>query len=288
MFVCAVDAGSIAAAASAHNIAPSAVSRRIADMEHAAGTVLLFRKRTGVKPTLAGEVLVRHARNLIRLTERMEGDLSEFAGGVRGQVRIVANTSVMTEFLPEQLSGFLSDYPDVRIALNEVTSDQAVGDVLDGHADIALFSATVNSRALEIFPYARDHLTVIVPNDHVLAGFTELRFEQILSYAHVGLNPGSSLLEHLTATASRLGQTINYAVQVTSFDAVMRMVEAGLGVGVLPDGVVAKQHRDTHVIAIPLSDDWAKRELLAGVREKQALPLLARHLLDYLLSSGNH
>jgi len=253
-------------------------------MEYAAGTALLYRQRSGVEPTPAGDMLVRHARNLIRLMDRMEGDLSEYADGVRGQVRIVANTSVITEFLPEQLSAFLSEHPDVRVALNEVTSDQAIGDVLDGHADIALFSEVSNTRTLEVFPYARDRLMLVVPSGHALENHKELGFEQTLSHAHVGLNPGSSLLEQLTGNAEQLGQTINFAVQVTSFDAVMRMVEAGLGVGVLPNGVVSKLGSGADITAISLTDGWANRQLLAGVREEKSLPVAARRLLQSLLS----
>ncbi len=254
-------------------------------MEHAAGTSLLYRRRSGIEPTPAGHMLVRHARNLIRLMDRMEGELGEYADGVRGQVRIVANTSVITEFLPEQLSGFLVEHPDVRIALNEVTSDQAISDVLDGHADIALFSEAAEPRTLETFPYARDRLMVIVPSGHALDGQKELRFEETLCHAHVGLNPGSSLLEQLTSIADNLGGSINFAVQVTSFDAVMRMVEAGLGVGVLPDGVVSKRRTGAGIVAIPLSNDWACRELLAGVREEKLLPIAARRLLHSLLTT---
>jgi len=256
-------------------------------MEHAAGTILLYRRRSGVEPTPAGDMLVRHARNLIRLMDRMEGELSEYADGVRGQVRIVANTSVITEFLPEQLSSFLADHPDVRIALNEVTSDQAVHDVLDGHADIALFSEVADTRSLEVFPYACDRLMAIVPSGHPLDGCNELSFTETLGHAHVGLNPGSSMLEQLTAFADELGQSIDFAVQVTSFDAVMRMVEAGLGVGILPDGVVSKRRPGANIIAIPLTDDWARRDLLAGVREEKSLPVAARRLLHRLLSSSS-
>jgi DNA-binding transcriptional LysR family regulator len=285
--VTAVDAGSIAAAASVQNIAPSAASRRISDMEHAAGTVLLYRKRTGVEPTPAGQMLAHHARNLIRLMERMEGELSEFAGGIRGQVRIVANTSVITEFLPEHLSSFLKDHPDVRIALNEVTSDQAVSDVMDGHADIALFSETVDARSLEVFPYATDQLTVIAPSEHPLSKFKELQYEQVLPHAQVGLNSDSSLFGHLTSAADELGHSINFAVQVASFDAVMRMVEAGLGVGILPDGVVSNKTEGANIVAIPLIDNWAHRQLLLGVREERALTVAAKRLLQYLLSGSS-
>ncbi len=80
-------------------------------------------------PTPAGETLARHARNLVRLLSHMEAEMSEYADGARGHVRIVANTSAVTQFLPDDLSKFKAQFPDVRIALSEQTSEIAVQEV---------------------------------------------------------------------------------------------------------------------------------------------------------------
>ena len=285
LFLSAVDEGSIAAAAEVNDIAPSAISRRISELEHQLNTVLIYRKTKGVEPTAAGEALARHARNLVRLMARMEAEMSEYANGMRGHVRIVANTSAIAQFLPEDLSAFKIDFPDVRIELREETSERAVNDVRVGLADIAIFSGATNSHDLETFAYHQDHLVVVMPKNHPLAAKKTLKFSQTLAYQHIGLQPGSSLLGQLVGEAAELEKTLSFVVQVTSFDGVRRMVESGLGIAILPDGVIQDQSKSGRLSVVPLSDSWSMRTLFVGVLEANALPLVVRKFLVRLVGA---
>ena len=103
--------------------------------------------------------------------------------------------------------------------------------------DIAIFSEATNSQDLEVFVYRQDRLIVIAPSDHPLASKNTIQFFETLQFEHVGMQPGSSLLGQLIAQAAELEKTIPFSIQVTSFDGVRRMVESGLGIAVLPDGV---------------------------------------------------
>lgn len=285
LFLSTVERGSIAGAAETNAIAPSAVSRRISDLEGRLGTTLLFRQTKGVTPTPAGDALARHARNLVALMARMEAEMSEYADGVRGHVRIVANTSAIIQFLPDDLSAFKSDYPDVRVGLREQTSEQAVQDITKGLADIAIFSEAISSLELEVFPYRQDQLVVVSPNDHPLSGKKDIRFIDTLDYQHVGLHQGSSLLGQLQSEALKLERSISFVVQVTSFDGVRRMVESGLGVAVLPDGAVLPRAAEQQLTVTPLTDTWATRTLYVGVREAAALTLAAHNMLTRLIDN---
>lgn len=285
LFLSAVDEGSIAAAAGVNAIAPSAISRRISELEHRLNTPLLYRRTKGVEPTAAGDALVRHARNLVRLMGQMEAEMSEFSDGVRGHVRIVANSSSIAQFLPEDLSTFKADFPDIRIALREETSERCVQDVREGLADIAIFSEATSSQDLEVFVYRQDRLFVIAPSDHPLAAKNTIQFFETLQFEHVGMQPGSSLLGQLIAQAAELEKTILFAIQVTSFDGVRRMVESGLGIAILPDGVAPNPTEGGRLSVIPLSDTWATRTLYIGVREVSALPLVVRKFLTKLIGA---
>jgi DNA-binding transcriptional LysR family regulator len=212
----------------------------------------------------------------------METEMSAYADGDRGHVRIVANSSAIIQFLPGDLSRFKAAHSGVRVALSEQTSDVAVQEVSKGLADIAIFSATVDSNGLETFPYRRDRLVVIAPPEHPMAGSSQASFEEILGFEQVGLQPGSSLLEQLEVQAAQLNRPISFAVQVTSFDGVRRMVESGLGIAVLPEGAVVPDAGGNRLSVIRLSDSWAHRSLKLGVRETQALPIVARNMLAYL------
>ncbi len=193
LFLSAVDHGTIAGAAAANAIAASAVSRRISDLEAHLGTALLFRETKGVVPTTAGETLVRHTRDLLRLLGRMEAEMSEYADGARGHVRIVANSSAIIQFLPEDISSFKAAYPEVRVALSEQTSEVAVQEVSKGLADIAIFSAAISAGGLEVLPYRQDRLVVIAPPEHPLAGRKEVSFEETLAFEQVGVREARAL-----------------------------------------------------------------------------------------------
>ena len=91
-----------------------------------------MRGRAGVTPTQAGRTLLQHARSILAQSERMQEDLSPYARGLAGQVRVLSNTNALTEFLPETLSSFLMAYPDISVDLEERLSDEIVGLIADG------------------------------------------------------------------------------------------------------------------------------------------------------------
>ena len=131
LFLHVVEAGSITAGAERMHLAVAAASTRIRNMEIELGTALLNRDRQGVQPTPAGRTLVHHARLLLQQAERMRGELSEYADGLKGHIRLLSNTNALTEFLPEPLSQFLASHPQVNIDLEERLSDEIVAAVAD-------------------------------------------------------------------------------------------------------------------------------------------------------------
>jgi DNA-binding transcriptional LysR family regulator len=142
LFTAVAECGNIAQASTLHNIAASAVSKRIADLEYGMGVPLLYRRHRGVALTPAGEVLLRHARAIAHMAERMSADMSEFASGVRGHVRIAANISAIAQFLPDDLASFVNANPDVRIELREENSDTILGLVREGLADLGIYNGS--------------------------------------------------------------------------------------------------------------------------------------------------
>ncbi|RVD30281.1 LysR family transcriptional regulator, partial [Mesorhizobium sp. M4A.F.Ca.ET.020.02.1.1] len=143
LFVAIIEARSIARAAERENIAASAVSKRIGDLEQALRTELLHRHRQGVEPTSAGQALFQHARLIMRNLAELEAELIDFSGGTRGQVRIWANESTLFGFIPEQLASFAERYPQVRVELQSNLSPVNIQAVMDNSADIGIFSGAL-------------------------------------------------------------------------------------------------------------------------------------------------
>jgi DNA-binding transcriptional LysR family regulator len=282
LFCEVVDAGSITAGAERCALALAAASTRLRAMEQSLGAALLTRSRQGVTPTPAGLTLLKHARAMLDQGARLREDLGAYAGGVSGEVRLLANTNALTEFLPEALSAFLADHPHISVDLEERLSDEIVGLVAEGVADAGIVAGTVDMGSLTTYPFRSDRFVVVTAKDHPLAKRGRVNFGEVLDYDVVGLDRTSSLQRFLAGKAAREGRPLRLRVQLRSFDAVCRLVECGVGVGVVPQTTAARAAKTMQLAIADLTDDWALRELTIVVRAPDELRPYAKALVDSL------
>lgn len=287
LFVAVCELGSIGRAAEREFIAASAVSKRLSDLEAAVDTQLLYRHSRGVTLTPAGESLLHHARAVLFGLERMQGELSEYAEGVRGHVRMHANISAIVQFLPEDLGQFARAHSQIKIDLQEHLSPDVLSAVHEGAADLGICSVgngNGNGAAAELQsrPYRSDHLMLIVPQGHTLSAREAIQFEEVLDWDIVGLHAGSSISLAMRAAAARAGRPLRQRIQVTGLDAMCRMIDNGLGVGLLPDRAFALMQGVGRLAAVRLDEPWARRELRLVARDFDALPVTARLLVEHL------
>ena len=286
LFVAVCELGSIGRAAEREFIAASAVSKRLSDLEATLSTALLYRHARGVDLTPAGQSLLHHARAVLLSLDKMQGELSEYAEGVRGHVRIHASISAIVQFLPEDLGAFIRDHSAVKIDLQEHLSGTVLRAVHEGAADIGICNASAllapDAPALHHRPYRSDQLALIVPRGHRLAGSGPLPFAASLGEDQVGLHANSSIDLALRRAAAQAGRTLKLRIQVTSLDAMCRMIHNGLGVGVMPLRAFELMHGVGDLEAVLLSDDWALRQLVLVARDFAALPVTTRLLVDHL------
>jgi len=281
-----IEAGSITHGAERANLALAAASTRIRKMELGFGAELLVRSRQGVTPTQAGRTLLQHARAILAQTERLQEDLTPYARGLAGQVRVLSNTNALTEFLPETLSSFLTAYPDISVDLEERLSDEIVGLIAEGSGDVGIVAGTVDYGGLHTFPFRSDRFVLVVARNHALAGRSRISFAEVLDYDMVGLDRASAIQRFLADKATRIGRPLRLRVQLRSFDAICRLVECNVGVGVVPETTVQRTERNMAITSVRLSDPWALRELTICVRDENTLPPYARQLVDHLRASA--
>jgi len=288
LFVAVCELGGIGRAAQQAYTAASAVSKRLSDLEAAVGTPLLHRSRRGAVPTPAGESLLHHARAVLFGLERMQGELAEYAEGVRGHVRMHANLSAIVQFLPEDLGAFARAHSQIKIDLQEHLSPAVAQAVAEGAADLGICSLHAGSDAdgLQSRPYRKDRLVVVAPRGHPLAGRGAVRFGEVLEWDIVGLHAGSSISLAMRAAAAQAGRVLRQRIQVTSLDAMCRMIDNGLGVGLLPDRAFALMQGMGALAAVGLQEPWAERELRLVARDFAALPAAARLLADRIAPEG--
>lgn len=282
LFRAAVEERSLAAAAEREAIALSAASRRIVELEERLGTALLRRHDRGVAPTAAGEALMTHLVTLFDLLDRIGADMDAFAAGERGHVRLHANMSAVSGFLPEALAGFLPAHPGIRLALKERYTADILRAVASGAADLGLVSGTLPAPGLHVIPWREDRLVAVLPEGHPLLDRETLAFADLDGVPFVGQSEETALQKLYRARAAAQGVALNERVNVSGFDGVRRMVEAGLGVAILPATAAQPYAAAMRIGLRPLSDAWAARPLVIATRAPRTLAAAAGVLIAHL------
>ena len=278
------ESGSLTRAAARIHLAPSSASHRLTQFEATLGTPLFIRHARGLKPTVAGESLLRHARQVFAQLEQMHADLAPYAKGLHSQVTVFANTNAINCFLPEDLGDFLREHPRIRVSLEEHPSPAIIQSVTSGQVEIGVVAAEGKLSGLETQAYRRDRLVVIVPAEHPLADRKALDFSEVLDQPFVCLHAGSAIHTFMMNTAAQLGGNLDVRIQVRSFNAVCRMVAAGVGIGMVPNSsIVAVDSLKT----LKINDPWAPRDLQLCVRSRAALSSAAVALFDHLAAKGD-
>src|SRR6202023_246794 len=239
------------------NLALAAASTRVRNMEATLGVALLTRGRQGVTPTPAGRTLLQHARTILRQAERLHEDLGAYGNGLGGQIWVLSNTNALTEFLPEALSSFLAAHPNISVDLEERLSDEIVGLIAEGVADLGIVAGTVDASALTTYPFRKDRFVLVVARDHPLAHRASIAFAEVLDHDFVGLDRASALQRFLASKAAPIGRPLRLRVQLRSFDAVCRLVECNVGIGIVPETTAHRVARTMQIAAVDLPDAGA-------------------------------
>ncbi|MDR5758995.1 LysR family transcriptional regulator [Caballeronia sp. LZ035] len=287
LFIAVAEEASIAKAAEREHMAPSAVSKRLADLEQAVRVPLLERHRRGVSPTSAGEAFLRHSRKILRDLTQLECEMGEFSStshGARGHVRAAANESALFGFFPDALSRFMRDHPNVTVELQPNTSTGAVQAVREGVVEFGIFWGDQPVDGLKVMPCYVDRLVVVVPQGHPLCRRRGLRFVDLLDHALILQEPYSSIQNLTERLAAEAGRTLHARIRVAGFDAVCRMAQAGLGIGIVPDYFVADRAAAMHIEEVPLDEPWANRLHKLCIRKDEELATATRLLVEFLSS----
>lgn len=165
-------------------LSPAAASARVKALEAQLDTRLLYRDSRGVELTPAGQKLLMHARLIMRQVDYLKAEFAQFGTDSAGHIRIFANTTAVTEFLPEVLAGFLAKRPGVTVDLQERLSRDIVRGVLDGSSDMGIIAGPVEASGLQVLHFSTDRLVLIVPAGHELAASRQVTLKQTLAFQH--------------------------------------------------------------------------------------------------------
>lgn len=282
LFVSAARAGSIVRAAEQEHIAASALSRRLADLEHAFGTPLLIRSPRGITLTDAGRMVLARGEKIDDDLQALVREVQTAGDEVRGAVRLYANMSAVIGFLPERLRAFMALFPAVEVSLQENDTRDVIRSCLDDLADVGVGVDMPVPSGLESWSFATDPLQVVLPAGHTLASRRAVGFAQVLEHPLIGVHQGGALDRSLHERAAALHRPFAPTVSVSSFDAVCRMVEAGLGIAVIPQSAAAAYAGNPRFVRLALDEPWAARELRMYALRKSPRPRAVAALIESL------
>lgn len=282
IFVAVAETQNLTHAARRKHTAVSAVSKRITELEQQVGTQLMLRLPRGVELTPAGHSLLYHARQIFRNLEQMEEELSDYAAGVRGHIRIFTISAALMQYLPRAISQFLTHYPQIDIDIEEHTGVGVVQGLIEGNADVGIFSSWTPVSGIEVWPWQHDQLAVVVWPGHPLAKRSTLKMEDFLHEKIIGPHRDSAVSHIIEREARKLGKTLNIGLRVSSFASMAELVSQQLGLAVLPVNEISPASLHSGVRVIPLAEPWAKRELLVGIKDYQLASPSVKTLIESL------
>ncbi len=287
LFLNVWETGSITKGAERTSLTTAAASKRIKNFEDKVGINIFLRTHSGVSPTSAGVAYLHHANLIFRQLQHLSSDLEQYVTGSEEHIRMQANSTAITEFLTTALPNFLSAHPMVHIDLAERMSVDIPQSILSGLADIGIMAGVPVNKNLEIIPYKEDNLVVVAPLGHQLSRNKSTSFERILDFDHISLPRASALSQFLSCEAEKIGRSIKIRIEVTSCDAVCRMVEANAGVAVIPESAAIRHVKNSSIKILKLSDKWATRKLYIIYTKRNAKSKYVNKLLPFLMSSSN-
>jgi molybdate transport repressor ModE-like protein len=272
LFAAVTEHGSITAAAQAMSLSLAAASTRLKALEHRVGARLLERSKAGAAPSSAGRALARHAHRVLAELDALHVEMAAFGRGLRGTVRLLCNTAAMAELLPHRLGRFLIEHPDIDVDLVEHSSDGVLEALRRGAADVGIVADHVDTEGLQARPWVADELVALLPPQAKALQARTIAFARLLDRPFVGLTATSGLSRFLLQQAARSGRVPHHRVRVGTLDAVAQLVEAGVGVAVMPRRA-AMRRRAAKARIVPLHDAWARRTLLVcSTDQAAALP----------------
>lgn len=283
LFINIAEATSLTGGAVRSHISIPAASTRIKNIEDKLGTKLLYRTRSGITLSPSGQAFLLRGRLVLQQLQYLLGDLQNHAPGAKGHVRISGATVALTDYLPAPLRTYLTAHPEVMIDLRERNARDTVCEVRDGSADIGFicsFGYPIPTEGLEAVPYRRDPLVLVTAVNHSLAARKTISFIETLDFNYVSLFATSTTHATLERAACAAHKPLKVRLNVSNFEAVCRMIEPNIGIGVVPESIAIRNARARAIRIIPFSDDWAKtRNVQILVRSRKSLPSFVRELI---------
>jgi len=260
-----------------------AVTFQVRQLEEHFNTRLFDRTHNRVTLTEAGRKSYEYAEDIFELYAEMENSIKELTGDVSGVLTLGASTTIAEYMLPSLLSGFTKQHPDINLRLKVSNTEGIVSMVENSMIDLGIVEGPVTNKNLLVETCRNDHLVLIVPNDHELAGKTSITMDELLPYPFISREEGSGTREVIMDYVNTMGldkNNLNLSMELGSPESIKGAVEAGMGVSIVSNVTIAKELRLKSLCKLDLEP--ALQRPFSFVRQRQKFRLHAmEELLEY-------
>lgn len=223
-------------AADALNVAQSAVSRQIFNLEEELGVDLFIRKGRSIKLTAIGKVFLKHMEQAINTIDDARQIVNEYTDPEMGTIQIGFPSSIATYILPTAISAFRKEYPHVKFSLNQSSYHGLAEAITKGDVNIALLGPvpkeTPEFKGAILFT---ENIVALLPNHHRLAKMSSLTLNDLRDESFVLFPEGYILRELIVKDCQRIGFTPKVSFEGEDIDSIKGLVSAGLGVSLIPE-----------------------------------------------------
>jgi DNA-binding transcriptional LysR family regulator len=234
-FVAIAESGTFTAGALRVHVTQAAISMQIRQLETEIGAKVFVRAPRHVILTEAGEQLLRRARHILREHDAALDEIAELAGAERGRLRIgSASAMVLTEQLPMILKELRKQHPAAEIAVTSGTSEVLVDQILAGEVDVAFVSLPVDERGIKTERLSEDQLVAIASPRHKLAKQRTVSAYTLAGERLILGERGGNTRRLIDQFFAQAGVTLRVAMELSRQQAIKRMVEEDMGVGIVP------------------------------------------------------
>lgn len=273
--------GSLRSAAEELGITASALNRRILGIEEELGVEIFERHPAGLRPNIAGEILLKYIRDQIADMDRVKSRIADLSGMRAGHINIATTREVVQFFLPDLIKHHLAEFPAVTFGVNLNERGEAESSLLDNTNDIAIVFEPIHLKEMQTVYAGTQQLFCIMATDHPLVGKKNLKIYDCIDFPMLLPKQPEGIRQVLDAVAGKIGITLVPALESNSLD-LLRLMSQGsqalsfsLAINLRPD------LKSDRLVAVPLETGTvAAGNLVAGYLRGRTLPVAAARFLE--------
>lgn len=277
------NAGSITGGANLTHITLQSASERIRSLENKLSVELFIRSAKGISLSNAGFTFIEHANTILQQLELMQDELRQYSQGLRGHINLLCNASAQMEFLPLRISAYLRQQPNMSVSVKEMPSSDIVSAIKNKIANLGIIADSCDFSGLETRSFCYDELIVLVHTNSLWAQLEETSFLQIINTEFIGLSEDNPLQKHIDSHAKQQGKRLKYRVRMPNLDAVMQVVNDGVGIAIIPKHAAQRFNTPTMKM-LTLAESWAQRKLVICARDFSQLADNTSEFIDFLIN----